>query len=803
MLHNAYPRSWTKTAATLLMLLLMGCGPAMSGDGQDGGSGDGGDATDLADGSTDCTSNAQCNGGVCVDGSCCPTQEQVCGQQCCGTDAVCFANACVVPGDICISSVDCAEGEYCEPALGPENEDPPPGTEDCLMPPTQAGRCLAMPPRCDEPGLPPGTECLPECEYHPPIGGPLDAVVKWQWGPVATEYEARTDVWSTPTVGRLYDANCDGVLNELDPPSVVFVSGKVNQTCCSCDGSATSTCLSGVLRLLDGLTGTEVWSLRRPTPSSVGFAGVSVALGDLDQDGRMEIAAVTGEGYLAVVSGDGTVLAVSTDRIAGAPGGSFGWGGALAVSDMNGDGSPEIAYGNTVFTYVAGAIQLFFQGSGAIGGTGVSSAISLFADLDNGPDGHMELLAGRTAYKSDGSHLWNRGDLPDGYSAVGDFDGDGTPEAVLVSGGQVWILAGATGDTVLGPVTMPGTGNGGPPTVADFDGDGFPEIGVAMRTFYTMLKPNYAAMTIDVVWQTPNHDLSSSVTGSTVFDFEGDGAAEVIYNDECFLWVYDGATGAVRFAAPTTSFTATEAALVADIDGDGHAEMIMIANDADPGPNGWKCNIAPWNEPDPANNRPAWVPPAYGPAYRGITVFGDSANSWVGTRTLWNQHTYHVTNVCDPRDSACDPSATYGSIPLHEKENWKQPWLNNFRQNVQDSNLFDAPDATLSITVDCTDPVVLHGWLRNQGAALLPAGVEVGFFVERTDGEELIGSDFSQGSVFPGQVAEVELTVDATAGVSALDTFFARILIDPANPTFHECREDNNESDPVKAICVD
>jgi hypothetical protein len=55
-------------------------------------------------------------------------------------------------------------------------------------------------------------------------------------------------------------------------------------------------------------------------------------------------------------------------------------------------------------------------------------------------------------------------------------------------------------------------------------------------------------MTIDVVWQVQNHDLSSSVTGSSVFDFEGDGKAEVIYADECFLWVFDGQTGAVRFA---------------------------------------------------------------------------------------------------------------------------------------------------------------------------------------------------------------------------------------------------------------
>jgi len=48
----------------------------------------------------------------------------------------------------------------------------------------------------------------------------------------------------------------------------------------------------------------------------------------------------------------------------------------------------------------------------------------------------------------------------------------------------------------------------------------------------------------------------------------------VIYADECWLWVYSGATGAVRLALPHTSFTGTEASLVADVDGDGNADAV-------------------------------------------------------------------------------------------------------------------------------------------------------------------------------------------------------------------------------------
>src|SRR5205823_7464634 len=134
--------------------------------------------------------------------------------------------------------------------------------------------------------------------------------------------------------------------------------------------------------------------------------------------------------------------------------------------------------------------------------------------------------------------------------------------------------------------------------------------------------------------------------------FEGDGRAEVIYNDECFLWVFEGATGKVRFATSTTSFTATEASVVADIDGDGRSEILMISNGASPV--NWKCMD---NQGKPSTvNGVTWVPGTQmGQSYRGITAFGDRANAWVGTRTLWNQHAYHVTNICDDRDTACNP----------------------------------------------------------------------------------------------------------------------------------------------------
>jgi len=274
--------------ALVSWMALGACGPhAVSGGGDgsvgdgytgDGHHGDGG----VMDAGLECHSNDDCDGGVCVSGSCCPTVEQVCGSACCETTQVCFGNACVTPGGICHSTADCEEGQYCEFGLNDEDGGvPDAGPTDgstCLRS-APAGRCVDLPPRCDaDGGVPDGGLCIPNCEYHPSAGGPLSVRTKWSWNPdTVVEYPNRTDVWATPAVGRFYDTNCDGVVDDLDPPNIIFVSADALGTCCQCTGQTPSRCKTGVLRVLDGLTGQEIWSLRRAEGGSVGFAGLSVA----------------------------------------------------------------------------------------------------------------------------------------------------------------------------------------------------------------------------------------------------------------------------------------------------------------------------------------------------------------------------------------------------------------------------------------------------------------------------------------------------------------------------------------------
>mgnify|MGYP002147346546 CR=1 FL=1 len=309
------------------------------------------------------------------------------------------------------------------------------------------------------------------------------------------------------------------------------------------------------------------------------------------------------------------------------------------------------------------------------------------------------------------------------YAQVADFNMDTLPDLLLVqsqSGSQiVSVYDYAAKKTIFGPYRVSEGGWGGPAVIADFDGDKVPDFGLASASnYYTYaLKCAASPKPADcksaepgVLWAKKTHDQSSGGTGSSVFDFNGDGIAEVVYRDECWLRVFNGPDGKKLFAAPVTSGTALDEPVIADVDSDGHAE-IVVASD---GAQNDGCRTGRWSTelgiPHP------------GVSF-GVRVFEDPEDRWSPARPIWNQHSYHITNINDDR-----------TVPVRETESWKAH--NTYRQNLPQSRAGSEPrpDPTGRIefppdTGDCVKLFRLSGVVCNRGAAPLPAGLPATFYL--------------------------------------------------------------------------
>jgi hypothetical protein len=527
------------------------------------------------------------------------------------------------------------------------------------------------------------------CQFEPQPGV-FDPVLEWSWTSSSVEPNA-LNVMMTPGV---IDLNDDGI------PDVVFGSTP------STTGGVVEV---GFLRALSGGDGSELFTVTA-SDQLVNTAS-SVAVGDIDLDSRPEI--------LACHSSGNRLMAFEHD-------GSFKWlspvletinWGAPSLADIDTDGTPEIVIGRQVLN-ADGTVR--WTGTGGSGIGGASGPISLVADIDL--DGSPNVVGGNTLSSATGSIIWQNTSVPDGLNAVANFDADTFPEIVLVAGGSVWLLE-HTGLIKWGPVSIPGGGRGGPPTIADYDGDGEVEVGVAGAARYVVFETDGS-----VLWTAVTQDGSSNVTGSSVFDFEGDGAAEVVYRDELKLRVYRGTDGAVLFETPMSSCTWHEYVLVADVDADGNAEIVAVANN--------NCGFG---------------------TQRGIFVFGDANDSWVATRPLWNQHTYHITNIDDD-----------GTIPVVEQDNWLYPPadpFNNYRQNLlTEASPLIAPDLTVSFLrlddSECPEGVGLVARIGNGGANVVGAQVNVAFYDGDPDaGGILLGVAQTTQNLNPGQFEDIALVV--------------------------------------------
>ncbi len=412
-----------------------------------------------------------------------------------------------------------------------------------------------------------------------------------------------------PLVANLTDDNGDDAIDLCDIPDVVLVAAP----------QSLYPMGEGHIYVLSGDTG--ALHFRIDVDIDPGF---TPALGDIDGDGFVEIVTKAyQQGVMLAFSHTGELEWTTTLPLNYEDGHPPD---AAALGDLDNDGDVEIVVANLIYDHEGTLVQTLSEKASHYSAT-------TLADLDGDDD--LEVVIGHAAFHHDGAPLWITG-LARGLPQVADLDDDGLPEVLLASEDGLALIEhdGALVWYGFGPEQPPFTVTEWrrPVVIHDFDGDGQPEFGHASRTLFQVYEIDG---TVRYWGSVADH---SGAAGAGAFDFFGDGVALAAYADEEKLFVF-GSAGELLLHTNRDSSTLIEYPVIADVDNDGSAEMLVVASKNDE-------------------------------AHPTLVVMRDTEDRWVATRRIWNQHTYHVTNVRED-----------GSIPQFEPRSWEG--LNTFRANPQ------------------------------------------------------------------------------------------------------------------------
>lgn len=527
----------------------------------------------------------------------------------------------------------------------------------------------------------------------------------------------------------------------------------------------------------------------RDDDARLGYAS-SPAVADLDGDGKPEIVSVRADkqqvptarlnqtAYRVVAWSNGCVEQWESEPFDRT---HFDYASSVVVSDMDKDGDPEIVAGRVIL-HADGTVRgIGPHGHGSwgalpglppvLGGDGTpvtEAAIPAVVDLDL--DGIEEVIVGNAMYTPDGDVKWYAGPsallnpaIPrmDGIVGVANLDDD--PEGEFVVTTYATLRAHDTnGDLLWGPIELdPSQGQGdeetgniaAPPAIGDLDADGFPEIVTAAGNELSAFNHDGSKL-----WEIPVQDLTGA-TGAAIFDFEGDGADEVVYIDEQALYAIDGSTGFVKLRSDRhSSETMMDYPVIADVDADDEAELLVAHT-------------------------------LLGPAF---TVYGSGGGKWAPARPLWNQHAYSRDNI---EDDLGVPTSGDPGFTTH-----------NTWHGATDRSLYEIEpkfDLQVALHEVCEEECALgRAWVAVQPINRTPRPVESGVAVTlyaQIDGENVeVETKFTEEAIPAGRSGELMLfAVDSRAARRSAG-FIATIN---EGDVFAECNTDDNAAGLPGSSC--
>ncbi|MDR2473794.1 MAG: FG-GAP-like repeat-containing protein, partial [Tannerella sp.] len=373
---------------------------------------------------------------------------------------------------------------------------------------------------------------------------------------------------------------------------------------------------------------------------------------------------------------------------------------SIGFVDFDNDGEVEIYTGNQIFDAATGVML-------AEAGTGANSGASRTLDYkfhfpfaaDVTGDGNPEYLAGTQAYSVNINsrtdckqnsmtlvasvpdiHITGTLYMKDGATTVADINRDGRLDIIVTAALNTTTYGLAAWDVQTQSVIATGYGTtesweNGMPFIGNVDTDPNLEI---LIVSYNKLR-GYRWNGAQSFTQIYNRDVvdASGSTGITLFDFNQDNVAELIYRDESDLRIMkaSGATFTdITTPFPAISGTGLEHPVVADVDNDGQAEIVTVGGTA-------------------SSNQGT------------MRIYKAGTNTkWAPARKVWNQYAYNAVNVNDdltiPRYQL-NPATKFPPTSIQPYNNFMQQQT---KLSIAGTPIWPLPDAELINVARDYDP---------------------------------------------------------------------------------------------------